>query len=152
MTNTPASMWARRPRLLTTLAWIAALGMLSACGGGGGSSAPPAPTLTLGSNTLTFTAASAFAATPAGQTVTATINGTVSGTVYILVDFARTAVANVGSFTVNGNSGQGTVTVFAPQALETMEENARSYHHVSICSQTKEEEAGWSFQHPSALP
>jgi hypothetical protein len=100
------------------LATAAALGFLSACGGGGGGGGgPPPPTFSVTTQSLTFSASSPTAAAPAPQPVMASVTGTLSGTLYILINVTGPAVASVSNFVVSGNSGQGQVMVNAPVLL-----------------------------------
>ena len=68
---------------------------------------------------MTFTASSPSAIAPVPQTVTASVSGSLSGTLYILVQVTGTAVADVSQFTVSGNTGSATVTVNNPGQLGT---------------------------------
>ncbi|MDD5058140.1 MAG: IPT/TIG domain-containing protein [Sideroxydans sp.] len=82
--------------------------ILSACGGGagGGSSGP---SLGLSTSILTFNAAN-ISSTPPPQTVTATINGSVSGTIYILIVSTGPAVSSISNITITGpTTGEATV-------------------------------------------
>jgi hypothetical protein len=82
---------------------------LSACGGGGGGGS--GPSISLSTNNLTFSANDpTAAASPASQTVTATINGSVSGTLYILVVSTGPAVGSISNVTITGpTTGQADV-------------------------------------------
>jgi hypothetical protein len=105
----------------------ALLGLLSlslaACGGGGGGSSnnstPPPSAVTFSVNTkaLQFTATGVNDATPASQTVTATVTGNPTGTLYVLVNATGDAVSQVGNITISGNSGQGSVSVKPPSLV-----------------------------------
>lgn len=94
-----------------------ALVVASCGGGGGGGGPPPGPSFSLNTNSLSFSAASPTAATPPSQNVTGMVTGTLSGTLYIVVDIAGSAVANVTNFSVAGNSGQASVSVQQPSTL-----------------------------------
>jgi len=105
---------------LSRCAALIALLALAACGGGGGggsSVTPAAAMFSVNTNALSFSAASPNAPTPSTQAVTATVTGSPSGTLYILVNVSGPAVTAVSNFVIAGNSGQGTVTVAAPNAL-----------------------------------
>ncbi len=125
---------------LTLAGWLgaAAVFALSAgCGGGGGGTPPPpAPALSLSTSTLAFSAASPFAPTPNGQPVTATVSGTVSGTLYVVVVVGGTAVSTVSNFTVSGSSGQATVSVKPPTALGTGTYTSTLTVHACVNDQT----------------
>jgi len=103
---------------------LAALG-LQGCGGGGGSNPPNPPsgqaTFSVTPTALTFSATSSTSTAPAPQTVTGTVSngGSLSGTLYIVVSplTPTSPVGDIGSFIVNGNSGQATVTPRAPDVL-----------------------------------
>jgi hypothetical protein len=58
---------------------------------------------------MAFSATSPATNGPASQTVTGTVNGSLSGTLYILVHSTGPAVAGVSNFTINGNTGQAYV-------------------------------------------
>ena len=98
---------------------------LAACGGGGGGgggSAPPVPTFaTLTPGTLTFSAANPSAAVPPSQTITATMSGLTSGTLYIRIVIDGVVVTSVTNLVVNPAAQQGTasVNVGAPGNLGT---------------------------------
>jgi hypothetical protein len=104
-------------KLLHLMIALGLLGGLGSCGGGGGTSAPPPATFNLNTHSLSFSAPGPFAATPADQTVTASVSGTLTGTLYLLVTTTGSAVANVSNFTVAGSSGQGSVSVPPPSSL-----------------------------------
>jgi hypothetical protein len=89
---------------------------LSACGGGGGGGSS-GPSLSLSTNSLTFDVANA-SSTPAPQTVTATINGNVSGTLYILIVSTGPAVASISNVTITGPT-TGEATVY-PESASTL--------------------------------
>ncbi|MBT8098436.1 MAG: hypothetical protein KJO82_01735 [Gammaproteobacteria bacterium] len=97
--------------------------LLVGCGGGGGQASSPAPggvngTFSVAPTTLTFQADSPQAATPAGQVVTGTVTGNLSGTLYIVVVVNGEAVANVSDFVITtATTGEGTVTVNSPSML-----------------------------------
>ncbi len=104
----------------------AALALLvSGCGGGGGTdSTPPppppptTPTFSVATGTMTFSAAKPNAASPAPQTLSGSVTGTLSGTLYIVVNARGSAVAGVSNLTMTGtNSGQVTVTPLSPNSV-----------------------------------
>ena len=103
---------------------------LTGCGGGGGnggtattttpsSPLPPSPQqFSLSTNSLSYVAKERFAA-PQAQYVTATVNTTTSGTLYILVKVAGQAVESVAGFGVaSSTSGTGTVYAQDPATLQ----------------------------------
>lgn len=92
--------------------FLAVMLLLSACGGGGGGGGSQVtPTFSVGTSSLKFSAAGPSSTTPAGQSVNATVTGTLSGTLYILVQVSGMAVANVSQFAVSGNTGSATVSL-----------------------------------------
>ena len=103
-----------------------AVTMLSSCGGGGGgggASPPPTMSFALSTTAVNFKAAGPYAASPATQSVTGTVSGVTSGTVYFKV-VANNAIANSanGLFTVanlvlSGNSGQADVIPAVPSSI-----------------------------------
>ncbi|GEM_PF-2548675 len=107
------------PLRFTLVALLVATAAAGCGGGGGGGSPPPppAPTFSLATHALTYTATSSTAATPAAQTVSGSVTGSLSGTLYIVVTVAGPAVDTVSAFSVSGSSGQASVSVKAPSAL-----------------------------------
>lgn len=85
---------------------------LSACGGGGGGG-DSGPSLSLSTHALTFTASHLDAA-PASQTVTATLNGNVSGVLYVRIVISDTAVSIPASISFIGRTGVATVQPASP--------------------------------------
>jgi hypothetical protein len=106
----------------TTLLGLLSLSLV-ACGGGGSGSSdttpPPGSGVTFSVNTksLQFTATGANDATPAPQTITATVTGNPTGTLYVLVNATGDAVSQVGNISISGNSGQGSVSVKPPSLV-----------------------------------
>ncbi len=94
--------------------FAAALALVSCGGGGGGAGGggPPPLTMTLSTQSLNFTTASAVAPPP--QTVTANFTGQGAGTLYVLITPADPTLVTVGNITVAGTSGSGSVTAEAP--------------------------------------
>jgi hypothetical protein len=84
----------------------------AACGGGGGGgSTPPPVTFSLSTNTVSFATAAPDYGTPAPTTVTATVTGPASGTLYIIVSLGNPSLVTVSNFAVTSNtSGQATIT------------------------------------------
>lgn len=101
---------------LFRFASIALCLILAACGGGGGGGGGSGSTnttstsgLSLSTNALTFTAPNTNS-TPPSQTITATVTGVASGTLYIKIVSTGPAVASITNITVTGTTmGQGTV-------------------------------------------
>src|SRR6266699_1154774 len=122
LTALPRDVRFQKPSGRLGVAGIWCVAMLVACGGGSGgnggaSGVGSGTTFSVGTHSLSYGASGPTASTPAPQTVTGTVTGTLSGTLYIVVDVAGPAVANVSSFSVSGNSGQGSVSVQLPSAL-----------------------------------
>jgi hypothetical protein len=90
---------------------------LSACGGGGAGGGDSGPSLSLSTNNLTFFANDPTAATPAPQTVVATISGG-SGTVYIAVVGTGAAIGSISDVVITSSTtGEASVSVPAPSSL-----------------------------------
>lgn len=94
---------------------------LASCGGGGGSggsgdSQPPA-SITFSATSISFSAAKPYSATPADQTISGTVIGSVSGTLYIKIIENNHDIATASDFTVSGNSGQATIIPANPANL-----------------------------------
>src|SRR5258708_11654668 len=77
-----------RVRILMPL--LAALGIASC--GGGGSSTPPPPMLSVNASTLTFHADAPFSPRPAAPTLSGSVSGSLSGTLYRLININFAAV------------------------------------------------------------
>jgi hypothetical protein len=92
--------------------------MLVGCGGGGGGSpsTPNPAALTLSTNQLTFTAASTTASVPS-QVVSGTVTGQASGTLYVLVQSAGSAIQSVSQPVISGSNAQSWVTPVSPATL-----------------------------------
>jgi hypothetical protein len=87
------------------------LGAAACGGGGGGGSTPPPVTFSLSTNTVSFATAAPDYGTPAPTTVTATVTGPASGTLYIIVSLGNPSLVTVSNFAVTSNtSGQATIT------------------------------------------
>ena len=119
---------AQRRSSLSAGFMIVALGGLAACGGGGGGGGGgnnnggggggggTGLTLSLSTNALTFSAVPPFS--PASEIVTATLTGSGSGTLFIVIVPSNPAVANVTNVIVTPpNSGQGIVVPGSSAAL-----------------------------------
>lgn len=99
--------------------------LTSSCGGGGGgggNSAPPM-TLTLSTSTVSFKAVGPYAVAPANQTVTGTVAGVTTGTVYFKI-VANNAIANsqnglfaVTNLILSGFQGQADVVPAIPSSI-----------------------------------
>lgn len=109
---------------------------LAACGGGGGGGGggPSGPTFVgLSPGTLNFSAASPSAATPTSQTLTATITGVTSGTLYIKVAIDGVIVTSVTNINIiSATQGQATINPGTPGSLGTGTHN--STITVSVCT------------------
>jgi len=89
----------------------------NACGGGGGgsSSSSSSDTFTLSTSTLNFVAESPSSSV-AAQSITGTVNGDISGTLYILITSTGNAVASISSVTIDNNTQSGTALVYPVNA------------------------------------
>src|SRR5262245_3222154 len=115
---------ARRPGLRACPILLALIG-LAACGGGGGCGGGGnncgvgggnPPTLTRSTDTLTFNALPPLP--PGAVDVMATLTGTGTGTLFIVVVPSNPAVASVTNVIITGpTTGQGTVIPGLPAAL-----------------------------------
>lgn len=113
-------------RLMRGFLPACAVTMLASCGGGGGgggSPPPPPMTFSLSTTAVTFKAAGPYAASPATQSVTGTVTGVTSGTVYFKI-VANNAIANssnglftVANLVISGNSGQADVIPALPSSI-----------------------------------
>ena len=92
---------------------------LAGCGGGGGGGDGASQGLSLSPASLSFSAVNPQAATPASQTITATLNNVnVSGTLFIRIEIAGPAVASVTDVTiVSATQGTATVNPRSPSSL-----------------------------------
>ncbi|MBI1424888.1 MAG: hypothetical protein GC149_15685 [Gammaproteobacteria bacterium] len=85
--------------------------LLTACGGGGGGGSSSGGGTTTGQFSLSTSSLNFIAATPAvtasSQSITGTVSGSLSGTLYILVSVSGNAVASVSNFTVNPTTSSG---------------------------------------------
>lgn len=103
-----------RRKLMRGFLLACAVTVLSSCGGGGGgggSPPPPPMSFALSTSAVTFKAAGPYAASPATQSVTGTVTGVTSGTVYFKI-VANNAIANSanGLFTVANLRYRATAT------------------------------------------
>ncbi len=105
------------------LGWAVVL-LTSSCGGGGGggNTAPPM-SLTLSTSEVYFKAAGPYAVTPANQTVTGTVTGVTTGTVYFKI-VANNVIANspnglfaVANLIIGGFEGQADVVPAIPSSI-----------------------------------
>ena len=86
--------------------------------GGGGGTTAPMTTFTVAPTSLTFLANGPSTATPPAQTVTGTVTGVSSGTLYITIVGSGQAVAGISPVIVTSNSsGQSSVSVPSPASL-----------------------------------
>ena len=97
--------------------------LLSSCGGGGGGGSPSA-SIAFSTTSLSFNAAAPFSVQPPQQTITATVNGSVVGTLYIKIVENNSDVVTASNITASGNSGQGTITPAIPATLHAGTFNA----------------------------
>lgn len=104
---------------------LAALG-LTACGGGGGGSPPPPPppppppSVAFSTTSVTFSAASPWAAQPANQFITGTVSGAISGNLFIIIQVNNPELVSVPVQTViitSPTTGQGTIIPVLPSSL-----------------------------------
>lgn len=93
--------------------------MLSSCGGGGSGSTiqDQKPAIQFSKTSVTFTAAASYSATPQSQTITGTVTGVSSGTLYFTVIESDPKIATVTGFAVTGNSGQASIVPASPSTL-----------------------------------
>src|SRR5258708_1728586 len=108
-------------RVRIRMPFLAALGIASC--GGGGSSTPPPPMLSVNASTLTFHADAPFSPRPAAQTLSGSVSGSLSGTLYVLITIDSAAVVTVDNVVISGTTGSVTVTPLFPSAL-----GAGTYH------------------------
>lgn len=110
----------------TYIAWrpIAALFSLltlTACGGGGGDSGGGNSgsnlTLSVSSSNIDFNAWGPGYQRPDGYTISGTVTGTGSGTLYLLVTSSDPSVVTVGNIQINNNSGSAVVFPGNPTAV-----------------------------------
>ncbi|HYV67963.1 MAG TPA: hypothetical protein VE964_17110, partial [Myxococcales bacterium] len=103
------------PRMLSAARGGAALCLLSGLLGCGGSSGP---SFGISPTNLTFSAADPNAPLPPSQTVTLTLNGTVSGTLYIKIVVTGDAVSSISDVTaISTTQGRATVNPADPGLL-----------------------------------
>src|SRR5262245_4373602 len=87
--------------------------------------------LSVNPSTLVFNAASTTAGVPESQTVVGTVSGMISGKLYIVLnvyvpdDEASSRIDSFSDFRFEGNSGQATVNVKAPDVLGPGTRSAR---------------------------
>jgi hypothetical protein len=112
-------------KLLAPLVVICAVALTSSCGGGGGGggSSPPPGTISYSASSISFKVAAPFAVAPATQTITGTVTGVTSGTLYlkIVANNAITGNTNglftVTNLTITGFSGQADVIPALPASF-----------------------------------
>lgn len=98
---------------------IAVLGMLvtlSACGGGGGGG-DNGQSASLSLDRTTVDLESALWYKPADTPITATVNGSISGTVYVLITPSNPNIATVSEVTISNGQGQARIVAGDPQLL-----------------------------------
>ena len=96
--------------------------VLASCGGGGGgggssSSGGGGGSLSVSTTTLTFLASGVNSPPPAPQTISGTVTGVTSGTLYVLVTGEGPAISSISSVTISGNSGSAMVSVPSPSVM-----------------------------------
>ena len=110
-------------RVRGNLLLVVGLAMISACGGGGGGSSappppPPAPSITYSATDFSFNVAAPYSPTPPNQTITATVTGVTSGTLYITVVENNPELATVENIAVTSTtSGQAMIVPATPGTL-----------------------------------
>jgi hypothetical protein len=106
----------------------AGLALLQACGGGGsgggsgggggGGNGGSSASITVSPSSLTFIASGPNAPAPASQTITGTVSGVSSGTLYITVVGSGGAISNISSVRLTSDTtGEATVSVPVPSSL-----------------------------------
>src|SRR5690348_7534994 len=106
-------------RLAHGIGAVAALSV-AACGGSGSgaSSSGTGLTLSLSTGALTFVAPNAGAPTPPSQTVSATISGSGTGTLYFLITSTGKAVDSISQIVITSSTtGRATVNPALPAIL-----------------------------------
>jgi hypothetical protein len=97
--------------------------LVSACGGGGGGGGggDQEPAFSLNTNSVAFSAASPSSGAPAVRTITGTVTGSPTGTLFIVIEqpppSITNPIGNLSTVTVSGGSGQATLTPKAPDQL-----------------------------------
>jgi hypothetical protein len=96
--------------------------ILYSCGGGGGGGAGgggnSGPSISFSASDLTFFANDPTAATPASQTIIATISGQISGTLYVKIIGTGAAIGSISNFVItSATTGQASVSVPTPSSL-----------------------------------
>jgi hypothetical protein len=110
-------------RARTVLALGSVCLTLAACGGGGGGGdgpRPPAASIAFSADQLSFSTTGPwdFGATPTSVRLTATVQGTINGTLNIVVQVNNPELISVSNVLQNGpNSGEATVTPASPVNL-----------------------------------
>jgi len=85
--------------------------LINACGGGGGSSSSTSSdTFTLSTDSLNFSAQTPTSIV-AAQPITGTVNGNLSGTLYILISESGSAVSSISNVIIDNNTQSGTANV-----------------------------------------
>jgi hypothetical protein len=97
--------------------------VLASCGGGGGgggnssSGGNAGGSLTVSTTTLTFVAGGVDSPAPIPQTISGTVSGVTSGTLYVLVTGNGPAISSISSVSINGSTGSAIVSVPSPSVL-----------------------------------
>ncbi len=94
--------------------------LLCSCGGGGGGAGgggAAAASISFSPTSVSFSAATAHSAPPQTQTITGTVTGAASGTLYIKIVENDPDIATATGITVSGDSGQATIVPANPTAL-----------------------------------
>jgi hypothetical protein len=97
--------------------------IVAGCGGGGGPPAPPPPTasISVSADQIAFTTPGPWAVTtrPPNQRLTASVQGTINGTLTILIQVNNPELVSVGNVLITGpNTGEATVTAADPATLQ----------------------------------
>ena len=110
---------------------LALSALVSACGGGGGEGGSgetggggkQEPAFSLNTNSIAFSAESPSSAAPAVRTITGTVTGSATGTLFIIIEKPPSSVTNpigdLSGVTISGNSGRATLTPKAPDQIGT---------------------------------
>jgi hypothetical protein len=93
-------------------------GILAGCGSGNSGSSHGSGTVSFSPNSISFKASAPFAQAPANQTVTGTVSGVTSGTLYVTIQLSDpNSLFTVTSPTIMNGSGQVSVIPAIPTSL-----------------------------------
>ena len=107
----------RTSAMLSILPVVMITGILGGCGSGN-SSTHGSGSVSFSTNTISFKAAAPFAQAPSSQTITGTVTGVTTGTLYVTVQVNNpNSLFTVTSPTITGNSGQVSVVPAIPSSL-----------------------------------